>query len=199
MSEKVSAGLNVVRLYMYYFIIGVISFIALIFIPMIGSELDAGWNLPDTSAGWIVWASTKLIMSAVNVLIFHSFICQAKLNIKDDARYKEALAILGKIRVKNYTPRSPKKFFAGEYGRKGVAIFASTVLASVSLTQAILTFDWIAMLTYLFTIILGVIFGSLEMKRVEEFWTGEFYDYAKDVEAQQKSKEEEVIPYDQDR
>lgn len=188
MSEQRAAGLNVIRLYMYYFVIGITSFIALVFIPMVGSELQAGWNLPNTLAGWIVWVSTKLIMSTINVLIFHAFICQAKINVKDNDKYREALNILGKIRVKNYIPRSPTKFFAGEYGKKGIAIFISTALASVSLTQAILTFDWIAMLTYLFTIILGLIFGLLEMRRVEDFWTGEFYDYAKDVERAQNEQ-----------
>lgn len=175
-----------IRLYMYYIIIGVISFVTLVFLPMIGTDVGLGWAVPTTATGWLVWIATKLIVSAINVLIFHSFICQGKLNIKDDERYKEALKILGMVREKKYVPRSPKKFLGQEYGRKGVTIFLITALSTVALTQAILTFDWISMLTYLFTIIMGIVFGVLEMKRVEDFWTGEFYDYAKDVERHSK-------------
>lgn len=195
MSEEARATEGVVnkaRMYMYYIIIGIVSFIALVFLPMLGTAVDLAWAIPETPVGWIVWTVTKLIMSAVNILIFHSFVCQGKLNIRDDPHYKEAVKILGNVREKNYVPRSPKKFLSQEYGKKGVTIFILTALSTVALTQAILTFDWVSMLTYLFTIIMGVIFGVLEMKRVEEFWTGEFYDYAKDVERQQ-SKQKAIL------
>lgn len=73
-----------VKQWMYYFIIGIISLIALCFLPMIGSTIGLGWNIPNTTAGWIVWISVKCIVAALNVLIFHCFMQQAKVNVKDD-------------------------------------------------------------------------------------------------------------------
>lgn len=163
---------------LYYIIIGVVSFIALIFLPMIGSAVGLGWNIPDTTVGWVVWVGSKLIVSTLNVLIFHCFMCQAKINVKDNENYKKAREILTDVNLKEIKPRSPGKWNAEQYGKKGVTIFITSSLAVVALTQAVLTFDYISMLTYLFTIIMGLIFGILQMKTAEEYWTREYLEYA---------------------
>lgn len=38
------------RQYLYYFIIGFVSFIVLVFLPLIGSDAEIGFNLPKTAA-----------------------------------------------------------------------------------------------------------------------------------------------------
>lgn len=181
------------KLHLYYFIIGVISFISLVFLPMIGTKVGLGWNVPDTPVGWIVWVAAKLIIATINVLIFYSFMQQAKVNVKDNEKYKEALEILGRIKVKKYIPRSPTKWNRQQYGGKGVTIFLSTALATIAFTQALLTYDWIALIAYLFTIIMGIIFGILQMKMAEQYWTDEFYNYAKMIEEEQIHEELNII------
>lgn len=178
LEDEPGSPIDKVRQWMYYFIIAIISFIALAFLPMLGGTVGLGWNLPNTPAGWIVWAAMKVIVSMLNVLIFHSFMQQGKLNVKNHPNYIEAQRILQKIRVKNALPRSPKKWNSQQYGKKGVTIFISTGLATVALTQAILAFNWVEMLTYLFTIIMGIIFGILSMKNNEDYWREEYYRYA---------------------
>lgn len=180
-------ALDKIKQWMYYFIIGVISLISLIFLPMLGSTVGLGWNIPNTTVGWIVWISTKIIVSIINVLIFHSFMQQGKLNVKNHPRYIEAQDILRGIKLKNYIPRSPKEWNRKQYGVKGITIFIWTALATVALSQAILSYDWVTMLTYLFTIILGLIFGVLQMKVAEEYWTEEFWKYAKMIEEEYNS------------
>lgn len=193
-----------VRQYIYYFIIGILSLITLTFLPMIGSAIGLDWNVPTTAVGWIVWAAVKLIMAVINVLIFHSFMCQAKLNVKDNEKYRQAMDILSKAK-EEHAPRSPRKWNAEQYGKKGVTIFITTALATIALTQAMLTFDWVSMLTYLFTIIMGLIFGVLQMKTAENYWTDEFYRYAiivKETQEEEKNleqlkkEEENMIPAD---
>lgn len=195
-----------VRQWLYYFIIGIISFISLTFLPMIGSEVGLGWNIPNTTVGWIVWVAIKLIVSILNVLIFHCFMCQAKLNIKDNEKYKEAREILQSMKDKEVLPRSPRKWNVEQYGMKGTTIFIGTALGTVALTQAILSFDYVSMLTYLFTIVLGLIFGILQMKNAEEYWTSEYWEYAqmrKKSEMKQISIDEvdkkEISEYDNNR
>ena len=89
---------------------------------------------------------------------------QAKINIKNNERYEEAQEILRSNNSKHHMPRSPAVWNRQQYGHKGVTIFISTALSTVALTQAILTFDWMSMLTYLFTIIMGLISGIMQMK-----------------------------------
>ena len=169
--DKVKQGL-------YYIVVGVVSFISLVFLPMIGSTIGLGWNIPDTTVGWIVWVGGKLIVAILNVLIFHCFMCQAKLNIKDNENYLRAREILMDVKLKEFTPRSPRKWNAEQYGKKGVTIFITSSMTVVALTQAVLSFDYISMLTYLFAIIMGLIFGILQMKTAEEYWTREYLEYA---------------------
>ena len=42
------------------------------------------------------------------------------------------------------------------------------------------------MLTYLFTIIMGLIFGILQMRTAEEYWTNEYLEYAMMYKQQQE-------------
>lgn len=191
--NNVETSLDKARQWIYYIIIGIISAVALIFLPMLGTQVGLAWNIPNTTVGWIVWVAIRLIVSVINVLIFHSFMCQAKLNSKENENYKKARDILVVQKVKIVLPRSPRKFNTQEYGRKGTTIFLATAMATVALTQAILAYDWMSLLTYLFTIVMGLIFGILQMKKAEDYWTDEYYRYALMVQEQQLKETEECL------
>lgn len=83
-----------VRQYTNYVIIAIVSFIALVFLPMLGSTVGLGWNIPDTTVGWVVWVAVKVIVATLNVLIFHCFMEQAKVNVRNNDNYTRARAIL---------------------------------------------------------------------------------------------------------
>lgn len=176
------------KLKLYYVLIGLVSLIALGFLPLLGSAIGLKWNVPDTTVGWIVWVGVRLIVSTINVLIYHCFMQQAKLNVAENARYKEATELLGRCKKKEVEPRSPRKWTAQQYGKKGSTLFITSAMATVALSQALLTFDWSALLTYLFTIVIGVVFGVLQMKQAELYWTTEYYDYAVMYAAQQEKE-----------
>ena len=167
------------KVYMYYVIIGLVSLISLIFLPMVGSEIGLDWNIPNTTVGWVVWVAVKVIVATINVLIFYSFMQQAKVNVRDNEEYKWANEVLGRMKQKDFIPRSPQKFNSQSYLRKGTTIFITSALATVALSQAILNYDWMAMLTYIFTIVMGIIFGILQMKNAEEYWTIEYPRYVR--------------------
>lgn len=166
------------QLYIYYWIIGLISLIALVFLPFLGSQAGLALNLPNTIASWIVYITTKIMVAIINCLIFHCFVQQAKLNVQDNEKYKEALKILDQIKIKELKYRSPKEFLTSTYRNKGTTLFITTILSAFSLTQAILTFNAITFLTYVMTIVLGIVFGVLTMKQVEIYYTEEMYYYA---------------------
>lgn len=179
--------------YIYYIVIGTISFVSLVFLPMVGT-VDASWNFPTDSAGWIIWIVSKAIMSFVNVMIFHSFIQQAKINIRHNDKFKRATELLYTCKPKTYVPRSPQKFLGTQYSRKAVVLFLTTGLSTVALTMAFLYFNWMVFLSYLFTIVMGVALGILEMLKVQDYWTGEYYDFAlkkvREKEAEEKAAKE---------
>ena len=184
---------------MYYILIGVISFVALAFLPAVGSNIGFGLALPSGAAGWIVWITTKLIVAVINVLIFHCFRLQGKLNVSKDERFLRAQDLLRKAnRAKKIIPMSPAQWNRKQWSSKGITIFVTSALSTFALTQAILTFDWISMLTYLFTILMGLIFGILQMKKEEEYWTDGYLGYAEYVTAEEpalQTSEPEPISY----
>lgn len=185
---------------MYYIIIAVISFISVVFLPMIGSTIGLGWKLPDTTAGWVVWGASRAIVATINVLLFHSFMEQAKLNVKDNEHYKEAQDILMKVKRKEHKPKSPAQWNAAQYGKKGVTIFLASAMSVVAIGQAVLSYDWATALAYLFTLGMGIIFGIMQMKKAESYWTTEYYEYAlmkKSMEEEQQIAAEEEMPAEQ--
>lgn len=163
----------------YYLIIGLISLLATTFLPMLSSQMGLEWNLPNTSVGWAIYVITKLIVAAINMMLFYCFMEQAKVNVKDNANYKRANEILSKYwDYKKLKPRSPKKWEASQYLTKGTSIFIVTVLSAIGLSQAILTFDMPSFLTYAFTIVMGLVFGYMQMRKAESYWVNEYLEYA---------------------
>lgn len=176
MDEKIN-----IQGYLYYILIGVISLIMLIFLPMAGSVAGLEWVLPTTTAGWVVYVISKLSSAGFNVAIFHCFNKQGKLNIIHTEAYLEAQKTLQIAHEnKEIFHRSPKQFAHDIYGKKGLTIFLTTLLGAVGLSQSILTFNLVEFLVQLVTLIIGVIFGVLQMKNTEEYWTVEYLGYAKD-------------------
>lgn len=164
--------------YIYYIIIGIISLLSVTILPALGSEVGLAFVIPNTAAGWIVWTINKFATAIINVLIFHCFMKQAKINIKDDEHYINALEILGKLRNSKYIPIAPQKWLKKQYGSKAASIFFGTAISTVGLTSAILSMNVVTLIVYAFTLLMGLVFGVLQMKTAEEYWTTEFYEYA---------------------
>lgn len=178
------------RQYIYYILIFTISFLVLVFLPMIGTDLDMGFRFPETPAAWVVFVVTKSITALVNVMLFYCFNQQALLNVRKDERYIKANEILGSLDIKKeYKPRSPKQYNFRLYAGKGTSIFFSSILSTFALSQAILTYDWISLLTYSLVIIFGIIFGFISMYSGMDYWTVEFPLYAEMIQREKQQKE----------
>lgn len=178
-----------IQKYLYYILIAIISLIMVVFMPMVGTEVGMEMNVPDTVAGWIVWVIIKLSMAVMNVLLFHCFMQQAVVNVQDDDKYKEAREILLDKPENKFVPMSPEKWIKKQYLTKATTVFITSAVSVFALTQAVLKYDTVSMLTYIVTLILGVVFGVLQMKTAECYWTNEFWQYAKMIE---KEKNEDV-------
>ena len=153
-----------IKQYYNYCLIGLISSIALCFFPFIGTEVGMAWILPTTALGWTIYIVKNLCVAGVNMLVFHCFICQGKINIKDNEKFIEANKILEKYVAETMTqPRSPKQYLGRTYGVKGTMVMICSILAAVSLTEALLVFDPIALITYSITLLFGFITGIVQM------------------------------------
>lgn len=166
------------RIYQNYIIIAVLSLISVFFLPMLGSSVGIGFNLPDTPAGWTVYIITKLCIVGINILMFDQFMRQAKVNVQNDERYKKAEEILTEKVYEEEEIMPAEHYIHKMYRSKGLTITLTTILGVFGLTNAVLTFDWVSMLTYLFTVVTGLIFGWISMNQAEIIWTEKHYKYA---------------------
>lgn len=163
------------REWVYYLIIGIMSFISVAFLPMLNTELGMGPKLPDSNTGWIVWWATKIFTAILNVMIFHCFMKQAIINVAENEKYIKALEDLGKIKNRKILkPRSPSKWNSSQYLFKGLTIALGTIISAIALEQALLSWDLTVFLANLFTVIMGLVFGYLQMRKAEIYWTEEF-------------------------
>ena len=180
----------------YYCLIFLLSLLVMtvapMFTPSANTDLGISAIFPHSVIGWAIYICTKLFVGVVNLLLFHCFVKQAKLNIKDNEKYIAACKIYEMYHPKEYNPRGPKEYFGQLYRKKGIMIFLTSMLSAVVLTNAILSFDVTAFVTYSMTIVMGLVFGILKMKEVETYWTGEFYDSAMKLENKYQKQEDLV-------
>lgn len=164
------------KVYQNYVIIAILSLISILFLPMLSSEVGIGFNLPNTVAGWIVYVLTKLSIVLINVLMLDQFIKQAKINVSEDKNFKEANEYFNENdEEKDEVILTPKQYIGRIYRRKMISTAMSSILGVFGLTQAILSFDWVAMLTYIFTVVFGLVYGWIIMNEVEYYWTNTYY------------------------
>lgn len=173
----------------YYILIFVVTLIALAVVPFFESALTGELTLPETVFGWITYAVSKLLVATLNMMIFHSFMQQAKINVAKDARFMEANAIMMKHKRAIYIPRSPKRWVRAQYTKKGMTVFVGTLAALVTIGEMILRFNLATFVTTCVTVVMAIIFGVMQMLTAEDYWTGEYWDYAKNVEKEQNKKD----------
>lgn len=189
MNDKVK---EVLRNNLYYVIIGVLSLLVLVVFPFLRSDFEAGWNFPTTSAGWFLFWFEKITVTGINLTIFTAFKKQGKLNILENEMYKKAQELMNKVKTKAYKPLSPLQYQAKSYGKKGTTLILTTVFSLVAITRMILKFDYLALISYGVTILLGIIFGIFAMKSDEVYWTNDYYFYA----LQQSETLDDIIKQD---
>lgn len=169
-----------IKQYGNYFIILILSLISIFFLPMLGTSIDLAFVLPSTPAGWLVWIVTKLAVVAINMLLFDQFIRQGKLNIKNNKKFLMADRFFNQLQEEEEEKiPTPAEFFSKMYRTRGSKVILGSALSAIAFSNALLTFDWVSMLTYLFTVIGGCVYGWMSMLKTEDYWTDTYFRLAK--------------------
>lgn len=163
-----------------YIIIALLSVAAVFFLPMLGSSLGLALNIPNTIAGWIVYLITKFCIVVINIMIFDQFMKRAKVNAAQDPLFQKAETIFLSMLPQTIedTPLPAEVYIQKLYKNKVISTAIFTILGVFGFTNAILTFDWVSMLSYIFTITMGLVFGWAAMIDAEQIWKEKHYKYA---------------------
>lgn len=190
--EKIVKGTTVMKQNVYYLLIFSVSLIAAGVLPFFESTMTGKWNAPTSPWGWVLYVSSKLITATLNLLIFHAFMQQAKLNVRNDPNYIRAREILAPLHRRQYVPKSPHKWNTEQYSKKGVTIFVSSLLALITIGDMILRFSWPTFIATIITVVIGIVVGVMQMMSAMDYWTNEFLDYALYIQKQMEPNKEDT-------
>lgn len=181
-NENIEKFKEYLRLYTYYILIGILSIASTVIFPIISVDIDISTTFPQDSTGWVMYIIIRTLIMIMNMLIFSLFIQQAKVNVRNEVNYKKAIELLGKYKPKEYSPRSAKQFLSREYLRKGICLMITSVASLFVIGSALFKYDYMLLIATVFTVIISIVFGIIEMKKVELYYTTEYLDYAQSLE-----------------
>ena len=178
-----------------YIIITLLSVAAVFFLPMLGSSVGLALNIPNTVAGWVVYLITKFCIVMINIMIFDQFMKRAKVNAAQDPLFQKAEAIFLSMLPQTIedTPLPAEVYIQKLYKNKVISTAIFTILGVFGFTNAILTFDWVSMLSYIFTITMGLVFGWAAMIDAEQIWKEKHYKYAIHQQKMLEEKEKQKL------
>ena len=165
--------------YLYYALIVGLTIISIVFLPLLGLDQNGEINFkfPQTILAWIIWVIGKGAIIIVNCLIFHFFVLQGKDNIKDDEDYIKGMKELNMYRDEEYIPKSPFVLERGAYLKKGGTVLLSTAMSLFALPSLFLQFSLTNFLSTLFSIVMALAFGFMQMRETETRWTKDLISY----------------------
>ena len=179
-----------IKVYIYYILIGITCFIVLVIAPLLGSDPEVGFNFPKTAGGWAFWAVIRLVVSVCTILIFHCFVRQGDENTRNNQeRIKAEKELYGILMEKEIEYKSPKDFLSGEYIKKMPSIFTSSAMSLVAFGGVILNYDFAMFLSFILVVLMSVIFGILEMKKVETYYIYELPKYVESLKNKKKMED----------
>lgn len=178
--EKFEKKAKDLKYYQNYAIIILLSIISLFFLPMLGSDGNLKFDIPNTFLGIMIWLISKFSVIILNILIFDQFVKQAKNNVRNHPLYLEAerlLALIGRQDETIYY--HPTKYINDMRKEKKIKVLITSTISVFCLGNAFLRFSWPVFLSYAFTISTCIIFGWITMLDTEDIWTYTYIKYAK--------------------
>ena len=181
--------------YFNYGIVVITSMLVLIVAPALESAITGSLNYPDTLQGWIFWAVGRVAVTILNLVIFIALDNQSEINARNNENYKKAKELLASDKKQQKIARSPKQIKQHDLLAKIPFIIFGSAATLVALSQIILHYSLATLISYLFTVIMDIIWAVWHMIQKEvDYWSDEYLRYAQKVSEEQKALEAEIGP-----
>ena len=168
--------------YAYYIMILLIALLAVFVPPLCLGAISGDFSLafPTTPGAWVVWGIINGSSIIANISILVLFKLQAKKNCLEHPNYIKATEILDEVsQIKQvYIPRSPGQMDIEEYVKKVVFIILFTLGSFIAISNLIISFDILTLISTLISMITTLIVSWTSMLNNEEYWTKEYLMYA---------------------
>ena len=168
--------------YAYYIMILLIALLAVFVPPLCLGAISGDFSLafPTTPGAWVVWGIINGSSIIANISILVLFKLQAKKNCLEHPNYIKATEILDEVSQiqQVYIPRSPGQMDIEEYVKKVVFIILFTLGSFIAISNLIISFDILTLISTLISMITTLIVSWTSMLNNEEYWTKEYLMYA---------------------
>lgn len=168
--------------YAYYIMILLIALLAVFVPPLCLGAISGDFSLafPTTPGAWVVWGIINGSSIIANISILVLFKLQAKKNCLEHPNYIKATEILDEVSQiqQVYIPRSPGQMDIEEYVKKVIFIILFTLGSFIAISNLIISFDILTLISTLISIITTLIVSWTSMLNNEEYWTKEYLMYA---------------------
>lgn len=171
--------------YAYYIMILLIALLAVFVPPLCLGAISGDFSLafPTTPGAWVVWGIINGSSIIANISILVLFKLQAKKNCLEHPNFIKATEILDEVsQIKQvYIPRSPGQMDIEEYVKKVVFIILFTLGSFIAISNLIISFDILTLISTLISMITTLIVSWTSMLNNEEYWTKEYLMYANHI------------------
>lgn len=193
--EAKEKGYEILKQYFNYGIVAITSMLVLIVAPALESAITGELNYPDTLQGWIFWAVGRVAVTVLNLVIFIALDNQSEINARNNENYKKAKEILATDKKQQKVARSPRQIKRHDLLAKIPFIILGSAATLVALSQIILNYSLATLISYIFTVVMDIIWAVWHMIQKEvDYWSDEFLRYALKVQEEQKGLEAEIGP-----
>lgn len=131
----------------------------------------------------LFWSIITVICSdIVNILLWISYTREGKILADNHPNKIEADKILGRCKVKDNKPKSPKRFETENTVKKVITISISTAFVGFAVPMLIIKYDYVTALAISLSFIISNAFGALDLFSYKHYYEHDYLKYAKQVE-----------------
>lgn len=159
----------------------ILSVIATILVPLLGSYATGTTQFPETIPAWILYFTCAIAISICSLMIYLALHNQGKLNVKDEEDYLKAkdlhLKNFERMNGKEIIPVDPFKWEKKQKTQKGIFQTLGIFFGLLGFGLGALCWNNNQFISATFSIILSIGFGLVHMGDVERMFTEGWLEY----------------------
>lgn len=166
----------------------IVSMIAMVLVPLLGSYISGEAQFPQTIPQWILYFTCAIAVAICSLMIYLALHNQGKLNVRDEEEYLQAkelhLKNFKRMNGKDIIPIDPFKWEKKEKTKKGIFQTIGIFCGLLGFGLGVLSWNNSQFISSTISIIFAFGFGLVHMGEVERMFTEGWLEWELYVEKQ---------------
>lgn len=171
----------------------IISMIAMVLVPLLGSYVSGETQFPQTIPQWILYFTCAIAVSICSLMIYLALHNQGKMNVREEPEYLQAkelhLKNFKRMNGKEIIPVDPFLWEKKQKTRKGILQTIGIFMGLLGFGLGALCWNNSQFISSTISIIFAFAFGLVHMGDVERMFTEGWLEYELYIEKQLNEQE----------